>query len=689
MDKLPLESLVEIAQHIDHLSLYHWLLTSKHYHSALIKTLYDKTVASDKETGWPRYLARATLLNRVTISFKTLLDKTSLEDINKSNIIIEDSIPEKTRELLEPARPTVRPDPTSPRPTTSILHIACQLCSENIVKLVLLKGVNPSLIDGFKWTPLHLVAWSGRIAIIRLLVDAGASIDAMIGWGEAMRIAMTHSNTTPFHQAVSQGHIPAIEVLLQAGADPKAKYRFRRDALGLASSIGRVNVMWRLLNIGCYNKDSIDTALTFATGLKDILPTKLLLDAGADPQRGIVDAVWKNRPENLKILLDAGADPRGNLHMISGIRSLQIAKLLSSSVPGFSIIRRHPQKFRMTPLSTLYMKYHDMDNLEELEEIILLLIEDGCPIRGVEPESDESAGDDRQDWNILNGAATCGHLRVIKTVIAKEKSLVNWMDGSGLLIENGANIYAICIETTILGSLYQSSLHAALNLHAVEAPYFTLQNAEMTRYLINEGIDINEYSNRQPSLISALETGNDPSAVILINAGADIYFKSIYKPSTLHTAAQHGCAESMERLLQVENVESLLEHKDGYTLLHSAVHGGLTYYRDVKGYARVMGLILLGHTDISVEGITDEESATLEALSHTGGLEVIRRLCDKGIVDPGARIYGEGMTPFDLIRTKENEHVLNDGRRARQIAEVADLEEEADRKWPKSLSPRS
>lgn len=68
-------------------------------------------------------------------------------------------------------------------------------------------------------TALHLAAWQGHRAVVTLLLDRGAAVDAP---GDGGR--------TPLHYAVREGQAKVAKVLLDAGADP-----YRRDADGTSA----------------------------------------------------------------------------------------------------------------------------------------------------------------------------------------------------------------------------------------------------------------------------------------------------------------------------------------------------------------------------------------------------------------------------------------------------------------------
>lgn len=61
-------------------------------------------------------------------------------------------------------------------------------------------------------TALHVLLWRGNDHGVRLLIDAGADVNAVGDMGE-----------TPLHIAIRQGNVAAVETLLRAGA--KTGYR--------------------------------------------------------------------------------------------------------------------------------------------------------------------------------------------------------------------------------------------------------------------------------------------------------------------------------------------------------------------------------------------------------------------------------------------------------------------------------
>jgi len=78
------------------------------------------------------------------------------------------------------------------------------------------------------WTPLHYAATSGHLAIMELLLDQHAYIDAE-----------SPNGTTPLMMAAHYGSAAAVKLLLDAGADPGLKNQLGLSAIDFAFRAGR------------------------------------------------------------------------------------------------------------------------------------------------------------------------------------------------------------------------------------------------------------------------------------------------------------------------------------------------------------------------------------------------------------------------------------------------------------------
>jgi len=151
-------------------------------------------------------------------------------------------------------------------------------------------GADVSEATGDGMTAVHWAAQSGHVAILEMLLDAGAEVDATTRIG----------SYTPLHLAGSQANSAIVEKLLDAGADVNAT-----------------------------TTNSLATALHMAAQVAGGADSvKVLLANGADPnakegsagQTPLMFAAAKNRAESVKLLLEAGADPSISTTVVDVLR---------------------------------------------------------------------------------------------------------------------------------------------------------------------------------------------------------------------------------------------------------------------------------------------------------------------------------------------------------------------------------
>ncbi|XP_034233542.1 transient receptor potential channel pyrexia [Thrips palmi] len=110
------------------------------------------------------------------------------------------------------------------------------------VQLLLEVGADPRCVEpgGGGWTPLHISADRGAVRSVKLLLDAGAALDATT-WERGL---------TPLHVAAEGGWSEVVEVLLKRGADAGARTSRRQTPLHLAARAQSVDSVDLLLREG-------------------------------------------------------------------------------------------------------------------------------------------------------------------------------------------------------------------------------------------------------------------------------------------------------------------------------------------------------------------------------------------------------------------------------------------------------
>jgi ankyrin repeat protein len=99
---------------------------------------------------------------------------------------------------------------------TVIKFLAAALCGDvDDLSAMLVTGFEPNSVDVGVFggrSALHCAAMMGRANVARILLGAGATVDARDSCGR-----------TPLHEAAGGGHLELVHMLLDAGADINAR----------------------------------------------------------------------------------------------------------------------------------------------------------------------------------------------------------------------------------------------------------------------------------------------------------------------------------------------------------------------------------------------------------------------------------------------------------------------------------
>ena len=76
------------------------------------------------------------------------------------------------------------------------------------MQLLISRRADPALRNAYGQTPLHLAAERGNLAVVRLLLGAGTSLEAYDQHG-----------TAAIHLAAANGHAATVALLLDMGAN--------------------------------------------------------------------------------------------------------------------------------------------------------------------------------------------------------------------------------------------------------------------------------------------------------------------------------------------------------------------------------------------------------------------------------------------------------------------------------------
>jgi ankyrin repeat protein len=150
----------------------------------------------------------------------------------------------------------------------------------------------------------------GDVAAVRRLLSSGADVNGPLDRGA----------TTPLVAAARRRQAEMAGVLLSAGADPFGVTSFDEDALSAAVNAGADDVLSLLVDAGHRaraERSRYRRAMVAAAGSGRVKPLRLLLAAGADPERGddksgespLHYAAAGGQTEIVRLLIEAGARP--------------------------------------------------------------------------------------------------------------------------------------------------------------------------------------------------------------------------------------------------------------------------------------------------------------------------------------------------------------------------------------------
>jgi ankyrin repeat protein len=411
---------------------------------------------------------------------------------------------------------------------------------------------------GLGYSALHLAAKSGNSAVIDMLREAGADLEAKDKRGD-----------TALHIAAKNGNIEVMAKLKELGADLEAKDGSGKTALHFAAANGKIEVMAKLKELGAdlEAKDKYgDTALHIAAknGNIEVMAKLKELDANLNAKDGsgktaLHFAAANGKIEVISKLKELGADLNDKdkwgdtaLHIAADTGKIEVIAKLKEL--GADVNAK--DKYGDTALH-IAAKNGKIEVMAKLKEL------------GADLNAKDKWGD-----TALHIAAKNGNIEVM----AKLKELgadLEAKDGSG---KTALHFAAANGKIEVIAKLKE--LGADLNSqneHGFTALHFAAANGniEMIAKLKELGADLEaKDGSGKTALRFAAANGNIEVMAKLKELGADLNAKDKYYGDTaLHIAARNGNIEVMAKLKEL-GVDLNSQNEHGFTALYFAAENG-------------------------------------------------------------------------------------------------------------------
>lgn len=461
--------------------------------------------------------------------------------------------------LYDPTRPWRGPDvnrDSFPDP----LYYASNCGVESLVSTLLENGSDPAMRKGeVHASCLQSAAYNGHYGVVQLLLEAGVDPDAGGGFF-----------ASPLKAATAFGHNSILKLLLDHGADPEGKDRlsaFEGTALLEACKKNNIPAVKLLLNAGAspdrysrkgYDVDPLEAAAS--RGFQECLGLLLPKASRITTLRGLqVVSRRRDDPSMLKIFKDKAPDAVLHHAIADGLNDLAM-EILDSGFTRMDIDRSHDgDRYRdMMDCSPAGMLYRacETGNLEAAQR----LVQEGVDVNS----GDETYG------SSLAVASYKGHLDIVRMLMERGCSLTKGDGIHGGPVEaavkgNQFEVLEVLVSARAdinmpVGRANKLSSDLSLSGRALQAAT-ARANEAMVDWLLVCGADVN-YDGEIGSigrgfgspLLIAASRGDLGLVNRLLQAGAEVNRRTgagRMEPETpLEAACQNGQITVVERLIE-------------------------------------------------------------------------------------------------------------------------------------------
>lgn len=357
--------------------------------------------------------------------------------------------------------------------------------------------------DSLGAAALHDAVWSGRLEIVRVLLEAGANPN----------ITHLEAGSTPLDYAAVKNELDIAQLLLDHGADARAVNRNGSTALHLAAARGYTSVARLLLDHGAsiVALDSSGSSPLDEAAWKGFADTcSLLLDRGAsvnaaNPETGktpLNEAASNGQVKAVRLLLSRGAD--ASIADKSGATPLENAARLNYGEIVSALLEEKSAARHSTNAADL------LDNavLEGQSDVASLLIEHGVDVNAKGKSGSTPLGE----------AALKGRVELARLLL-KHGARVDAADRFGSTPLHDA---ALSGNRAVVELLLAAG--APVNARDRESGATPLYNAaslghrEIVALLLSHGADPNICTNAGSSPLHAAFTNNFPETADLLRS---------------------------------------------------------------------------------------------------------------------------------------------------------------------------
>lgn len=185
---------------------------------------------------------------------------------------------------------------------STALHQAADHGWIDVCDILIDRGANIDAVNGYGWRPLHIASFRGHIELCRALLDRGADIQAIT----------QDEGESALHIAAYLGNEVLCELLLNRGVSLEVKNAEGLTALSVSSICGKTNVCLFLIGNSAVAPKKLNTAKKIRKLLK-LSPLQAAATLG--------DCALVNR------IIDEDAEPDTlPERIIQAVRNSQIAK---------------------------------------------------------------------------------------------------------------------------------------------------------------------------------------------------------------------------------------------------------------------------------------------------------------------------------------------------------------------------